>query len=178
VNHLLRLTWLLLTAPFRKTVPSMFQTTQLHLRVWPTDLDIQMHMNNGVYLSLLDLGRIDLLLKSRAYLRLTRSGFYPVVASEAIRFRKSLQLFRPFTIHTWMCAWDEKFFYLRQDFRVGDEVYAAALIKGCFLKRGSGKGGGRVPVRDMFAVLELKPPMESGGKMTELLNSLEEELRD
>jgi acyl-CoA thioesterase FadM len=28
-------------------------------RVWPTDLDIYNHMNNGVFLTILDLGRYD-----------------------------------------------------------------------------------------------------------------------
>lgn len=176
MNHLLRLTWLLLTAAFRPRVLDMFKPTQLRLRVWPTDLDVQMHMNNGIYLSLLDLGRIDLLLKSRSYFRLTRAGYYPVVATEAIRFRKSLRLFQAFTIHTWMSAWDEKFFYLRQDYRVGHEVYAAAVIKGCFLKRGP--SGGRVLVRDMFKILNVETDIQPGGQMAELLSAIEEELRD
>ena len=34
---------------------------RIRLRVLPTDLDVLGHMNNGVYLSIFDLGRFDLL---------------------------------------------------------------------------------------------------------------------
>ena len=33
-------------------------------RVWPTDLDVSLHMNNGRYLTLMDLGRLDLMLRT------------------------------------------------------------------------------------------------------------------
>ena len=176
MSHLLRLTWLLLTAPFRKPLADMLQPSRLCMRVWPTDLDILMHMNNGVYLSLLDLGRIDLLLKARAYFKITRKGMYPVVASEMIRFRKSLRPFQAFEILTKMHGWDEKFFYLRQDFVVKGEIHASALIKGCFLK----KGGGKVTTKELFQVTEMQPHenVSSAIKSMELIKSLEEELRD
>ncbi len=176
MNHLLRLTWLLLTAAFRKPLADMLQPSRLRMRVWPTDLDILMHMNNGVYLSLLDLGRIDLMLKARAYFKITRMGMYPVVASEMIRFRKSLRPFQAFEICTKMYGWDAKFFYLRQDFEVKGEIHASALIKGCFLK----KGGGKVPTGELFQVTGLQPQPSPDGshKSMDLLKSLDEELRD
>ena len=31
------------------------------MRVWPNDLDTNAHMNNGRYLTLMDLGRFDLM---------------------------------------------------------------------------------------------------------------------
>lgn len=133
-------------------------------------------MNNGIYLSLLDLGRIDLMLKSRAYFKLTRAGFYPVVQSEAIRFRKSLRLFHTFEIHTRIAAWDERDFYIRQDFRVKGELYAAALVKGCFLKRGS--GGKRAAPVELFRLLGLDARAASPGAAAKLLGALEQELRD
>ncbi len=40
------------------------QTSVLTLRVLPNDLDPSLHMNNGRYLAIMDLGRIDLLIRS------------------------------------------------------------------------------------------------------------------
>ena len=59
----LRLLLLLLTQKFRDrcTLTGPATTT---LRVYPNDLDIFGHVNNGVYLTYADLGRTDLMLLS------------------------------------------------------------------------------------------------------------------
>jgi len=33
------------------------EVSRITLRVWPTDLDVYNHMNNGVFLTLMDIGR-------------------------------------------------------------------------------------------------------------------------
>ncbi|KAG1647619.1 hypothetical protein GQR58_030448 [Nymphon striatum] len=38
--------------------------TRMHLHVLPTDLDIAVHMNNGRYLTLADLGRWDMMIRN------------------------------------------------------------------------------------------------------------------
>lgn len=43
---------------------SVSGTSRISTRVWPGDLDINLHMNNGRYLSLCDLGKIDLMLRT------------------------------------------------------------------------------------------------------------------
>lgn len=39
-------------------------TSVLKMRTWPGDLDINFHMNNGRYLTLMDLGRFNLTIRS------------------------------------------------------------------------------------------------------------------
>jgi len=89
MNLIGRLLLLLLTLPFRPRCDALGPTRK-RFRVWPPDLDVLMHVNNGVYLTMLDVARVDLLLRSGAGARLWRKGFYPVVAAETIRFRRSL----------------------------------------------------------------------------------------
>ena len=36
----------------------IFATTRVALRVWPNDLDLNLHVNNGRYLALADIGRL------------------------------------------------------------------------------------------------------------------------
>lgn len=150
----------------------MTTSTKLHLRVWPTDLDPLMHMNNGVYLSLMDLGRIDLMLKAGAFHKIRKAGIYPVIASEAIRFRKSLTVFQSFTIHTRIATWDDRYYYLFQHFMVGDSIYASALVKGRFLN----KSGGKVSPQELNSLMNIHeaPPLQVRG--AELLAALEGEL--
>lgn len=173
MNHLFRLVWLLLTAPFRGRVP-ITGPSKYYMRVWPTDLDPLMHMNNGVYFSLMDLGRIDMLARSGAWSKIRKQGIYPVVISEAIRFRKSLTPFQKFYIETLIVAWDERHFYLRQKYYAGqNEVYASAVIKGRFLK---GKGE-KVTTEEMFAVAGVAPQLPAPDKISKLITELDEELR-
>lgn len=108
-------------------------------RVWPGDLDVLLHVNNGVYLSMLDVARVELMLRSGAFPKLKARGLYPVVAAETIRFRRSLQLFDRFEVETRVIGWDEQALVLTHEFLRGGEVVAEAVIRWRFLKRRGGK---------------------------------------
>jgi acyl-CoA thioesterase FadM len=107
-------------------------------RVWPTDLDELRHVNNGVYLSMMDLPRLDLLMRSGLWRRFRAAGIYPVVASQTITYRKSLRLWQRFEIETRILGYDDRAVYLEQRFVAGGEVYARGYVKGRFLRRTGG----------------------------------------
>ena len=46
----------------------LLDTSEVRLRVWPSDLDFNLHMNNGRYFTVMDLGRIDLMIRIGAFL--------------------------------------------------------------------------------------------------------------
>jgi len=105
-----------------------------NFRVWPTDIDVFMHMNNGVYFTLLDLARLDLMKRARVWQRLKRQGVHPVVVQETITFRKSLLLWQRFTIETKIAGWDTQAFFIQQRYVVKGEIYAEAMVKLRFLQ--------------------------------------------
>jgi acyl-CoA thioesterase FadM len=107
-------------------------------RVLPTDLDVLRHMNNGVYFSLLDIARLDLLTRSGLWPELQRRGWYPVVVAETMSFRRSLELWQRFEVETRMLGFDERSLYVEQRFTVKGEVYAQAFIRARLLKRAGG----------------------------------------
>ncbi|WP_223695305.1 acyl-CoA thioesterase [Leifsonia poae] len=115
-----------------------FDVAFTKFRVLPTDLDILKHMNNGVYLSIADIGRFDLLTRSGVWAIFKKRGWYPVVASETITFRKSLELWQPFIVESRILGFDEKAVYVEQRFTVDGEIYTQAFIRGRFLKRAGG----------------------------------------
>lgn len=121
-------------------------------RVWPNDLDALLHVNNGVYLTLMDLGRTDLLLRSNAYHAVRKQGWYPVLAAETIRFKKSLTLFQKFTIRTRVVGWDERSIYLEQQFLSKGKLVAKAVVDARFLK----KKGGNVAPAELLAFLNIE----------------------
>ena len=115
--------------------------TSLTFRVWPGDLDLLMHMNNGRYLTLMDLGRADGIIRSGVHALLKARDWYPVVAAETIRFRESLSPFSRFDLRTRLLGWDDQSFYLRQLFLLRGRVVAIGVVRVRFLK----KTGGTLP---------------------------------
>lgn len=107
-------------------------------RVWPSDLDIYKHMNNGVFLTLLDVSRYDLALRSGTWKKWKQLGWYPVVVAETVTFRKSLMPWQSFDIESKVIGWDDQAFYFEQRFVVGNEIYTKAVVKIRFLKRTRG----------------------------------------
>jgi hypothetical protein len=59
MNLFLRLLLLFLTVPFRPR-RELFAPARKRFIVWPPDLDVLFHVNNGVYLSMPDVARVDL----------------------------------------------------------------------------------------------------------------------
>jgi acyl-CoA thioesterase FadM len=81
------------------------------MRVWPNDLDLNMHATSGRYLTFMDVGRIDLLARMRLLRKVTRLGWRPIVGGSMITYRKSLLPFERFVVKSRILCWDEKWFY-------------------------------------------------------------------
>ena len=152
----------LLVMLFGKRRPriGIHDVARTRLRVLPTDLDFLGHMNNGVYLSIADLGRMDLLVRSGVWATFQKLGYYPVVASETITFRKSLQPWQRFDLESRVVGYDAKAVYIEQRFVVGGEIFATMFIRGRFLK----KAGGVVSIPELSEAIGMDvagfPPPE------------------
>jgi acyl-CoA thioesterase FadM len=157
MSLLLRLLLLLLTAPFRPRCV-VFGPARKRFLVCPPDLDVLLHVNNGVYLTMLDVARVDLLLRSGVARTLWRNGLYPVVAAETIRFRRSLKLFQTFEVETAVIGWDDKAFILQHRFLRGEELVAEAIVRSRFLRRRGGSVGSR-EILELLGRTEPSPPL-------------------
>ena len=119
------------------------------LTTLPTDIDILRHMNNGRYLSLFDLGRWDLLIRTGLFDAMKDRGWYAVVSSETITFRKSLQLWQRFEVQSRFIGHDDKAVFLEHRAVVRGEVYARAIVRSRMLRR----TGGTVSNEELFAAV-------------------------
>lgn len=123
------------------------------MRVNPVDLDLYWHVNNGVYLQMMDVARSNFLADLGALELLKGPGWYPVVASSTMSYRRSLKLWDKFEIHTRVLGWDPRIVYLEQSFWRDDAQYARGLVAGRFLSR----NGERVSGDDVVGLLEEDP---------------------
>lgn len=144
----------------RRTSPiGIHDVGRIGFRVLPTDLDVLGHLNNGVYFSLMDLGRLDLMIRSGAWPKLQERGYYPVMGNETITFRKSLMPRQQYVLESRIVGYDDRAVYVEQRFVVEGEIYASAMTRGRFLK----KSGGVVSISEISEVVgvdatTLRPP--------------------
>lgn len=151
---LLRTLWIFLNR--RRLKPSsVHEVTEYEMRVYPQDLDLLMHVNNGVYLSMMDFGRWDMVFRSGIYDVCKKNNWYAVVAGEQIKFKKSLTLWNKFKLQTQFVGHDERYFFIKQKFIYKEELMATGLVKVRFLKK---KGGVVTPDELMNALGESAPP--------------------
>lgn len=120
----------------RRSPLGIHDVGSVRFRVLPTDLDVLGHMNNGVYFSIMDLGRMDLMIRSGAWAKFRQRGWYPVMASATMTFRKSLQPWQLFDLETRIVGYDAKAIYAEQRFVVDGEIVATGIAKARFLKKG------------------------------------------
>lgn len=140
----------LLRARFQPRI-GVFDVARSSFRTLPTDQDVLNHMNNGVYFSIMDIARFDQNIRNGVWDVFKKRGWYPVVVSETLSFRKSLTLWQRFVIESRIIGFDDKAVYVEQRFVRPDadgrpEIYAKGYVRGRFLK----KSGGTVPIDEVI----------------------------
>lgn len=83
----------------------MGDESRLAFRCLPTDVDLNLHLNNARYMMLADLGRIDILLRAGLLGLARRNGWAPMMGGLQAVFVREIRLWRSFevvsTIETW-----------------------------------------------------------------------------
>ena len=163
MNLLFRLIWMFATARWRDRC-AMMDETHLTFRVLPTDLDVNMHLTNSRYFSLMDLSRVDHLMRCGAWTQVRANKLMPVLGSGSIRFRRAVPPFKKIDVTTRVVGADEKWIYLEHKIVAGETLYSVAILKAAFLNT-----NGRVPVPDLLNIFgyEGEPPA-----MTEALTRI------
>lgn len=135
-------------------------------RVWPNDVDVFGHMNNGRYQVIMDLGRIHFLRRCNLMRGVVRNRWAVPVGEVHMAYRKPLKPFERYALHTRLLHWDERWFYFRQEFfRAADAARPVATghVKTLFVGR-----GGAVPtatvVRELAGRDLVAPALTAEGR--------------
>ncbi|MEZ4362150.1 MAG: SDR family NAD(P)-dependent oxidoreductase [Kofleriaceae bacterium] len=149
MNLYLRLLWMLMSTPFRSRLAPL-EVGVTRWRVLPGDLDAFGHMTNARYLAVMDLARLDLLVRVGLAPLVLRHRWQVPVGTSAMEYRASLRLFEEYEVATRIVSWDSTWFYLRQDFLRpgGSSPVATGYVK--ILFRG---GEGPLGTADVLAQL-------------------------
>lgn len=151
-----RVAAILLKSFFRRRI-EMRDESVVRLRVWPTDMDLNFHLNDGRYVSLTGLGRIDLMLRTGMLRRAMKRGWYPVVGAVMIRYRREIKWLETFALRSRIAGWDEKWFYFEHRFEKDGDVAALAYARGVMRTRKAA-----VPSSDVLTLAgwsEPSPPL-------------------
>lgn len=100
-----------------------------HHRCWPWDLDPWIELNNGRTLTLYDLGRIPMGIRSGLTSMLRAKGWGITVAGNSTRYRKRIKAFQRFEMRSRCIGWDARFFYIEQAMWLGQDCANHILIR-------------------------------------------------
>ena len=135
-------------------------TSEIHFRASVTDIDNFFEMNNGRILTLFDLGRTDLTIRTGLGKKLLRHGWGVVVAGSSIQYRKRVRWHDPITIKTRLVGIDARWIYIEQTMWVKGHATSMALIRAGVTNFATGKVIATDKVLDVLGLSGLDMPPE------------------
>ena len=148
MNLYLRLFWTLLRAWW---LPKLSTTDPFarQFRVLPNDIDINLHMNNGRYLTVADLMIVEYFARTGFLKTLMKNKWKPVLGGSIITYRRQLKLGQKYKLSYRWIASDTHWNYLSFQFTSNDgRLCASGYSKGAAVSR-----NGLVNNADAFAAL-------------------------
>ena len=126
----IRLARVIAKSKFQKKVS--FDSTHnecINLRVLPQDIDLFMELNNGRYVTLLDLGRFSYGDKVNMGKFLKKNNWSLTIVGTYNEYRHRLRLFQKFILETKIIGYDENWFYFFQKIQRNNKTHMASIVK-------------------------------------------------
>jgi acyl-CoA thioesterase FadM len=155
MNLYFRFFYAVLAAFFKGKIENLSGESVMRFTVLPTDLDLNGHMNNGRYLSIADIGRMDLILRLGMAGYILKNSLIPVLSAATTRYRLPLFPFQKYILKSRIVCWDEKWAFMEQSFVIASgkkagAVAAIAILKGSFFDKSR---RATVPTGDVLAAI-------------------------
>jgi acyl-CoA thioesterase FadM len=112
-----------------------------------------MELNNGRTLTLYDLGRIELSIRTGLINVLRRKRWGIVVAGNTTRYRRRVTPFKAFEMRTRCIGWDHRFVYMEQGMYRNGECSSHILIRGAITSK-----SGMVPPEQVLKEMGITDP--------------------
>jgi len=119
-----------------------------HHVCWPWDLDMWVELNNGRTLTLYDLGRIPLAVRTGLGTVIRQRRWGITVAGSTVRYRRRVRLFHRVEMLSRCIGWDGRFLYMEQSMWRGGECTSHLLLRSAVTS-----ARGIVPPAEVLAAL-------------------------
>jgi acyl-CoA thioesterase FadM len=149
MNLYLRLIFTLLRA-WRLPHFDVGTTLERSFRVLPNDIDINGHMNNGRYMTIVDLMLMEYFVRIGFAGVLIKQGWRPMSGGSFITYRRGLKPFQKYRLRYKIEACDEYWNFMRFEFLDGEKLCASGYMKGAAVSR-----QGLVRNADSYAKLDV-----------------------
>lgn len=118
----------------------------------PWDLDPWVELNNGRTLTLFDLGRLPLSVRTALGAALRSKGWGLTVAGSTTRYRRRVTVFSRLTMRSRCIGWDNRFIYIEQSMWKGEECTSHVLIRSAIVSK-----AGIVPPAELALAMGISP---------------------
>ncbi len=134
MNLIFRLLKTLIMCFFRPKL-GLFDTSIVKVRVWPNDLDHNLHLTNSKYFSFMDLGRMDIMHRIGQFGLMRKHKWAAVMGSATLKWRFSLELFDQCEIHSRVIGWEGKYFYMYQRVMKDGQIACDGILKAVVISK-------------------------------------------
>lgn len=114
----------------------LFDPVTVRMRALPGDCDANLHVNNGRYLQVMDLGRFALVVRLGLARVMYEKKWGAVVGAVEMEFLEEIPLFSRFELTTRIVGWDGKWVYMEQRFERNGALLAIGRVQGVFRAKG------------------------------------------
>ena len=129
MSLIFRMLYIYILSFFKEKLPIGVSTNKLNLVTLPNDLDLNFYVNNGRFLTLCDLNHIDFFIRTGLLKLMLKEKWRPVIIEYTMKYRKSLKVFKKFTVSMTLEYWDEKYFYMTHEFKKNGIIIAEGTSK-------------------------------------------------
>lgn len=127
----LRLLLLVFASFFRQRL-RLVDENVLRLCVLPNDVDVT-RLSSDRYLPLMDLGRINIVLRAGLFRSLVRNRWIPVARVVSMRYRHPLRIFQRFSLRSRVAYWDAEWAWIEHRFERHGRTTAIGIVKVGFI---------------------------------------------
>ncbi|KAL0134428.1 hypothetical protein PUN28_001308 [Cardiocondyla obscurior] len=150
VNYFVRIILTVLWGRLFEKKKKLFDTTTIYGICTTQDVDLVLkHMNNARYLRELDFARFHYYDRSGIYGGVAKRGGGAVQGASTIRYRRAIPIFTPYKVTTKLIYWEDKHFYIEQQFISLTDNFIRAVV----LSRQTVTGL-KIPVEEIITEIE------------------------
>lgn len=106
------------------------------MRVLPNDIDVNFHMNNGRYMTVVDLFIVEYFMRTNMLRPMMKMGWKPMFGGHLVTYQRGLSMFEKYTMEFKVVGMDEHWVFFSYVFRnTSGKIAAKGYAKGASVSK-------------------------------------------